>query len=170
MKVQVMFFICLFLLTIVSLPVLAEDKMTALERLQFLVDNPSKAKELRKKILNASAKERSQYEDLRKILENEINTMSSSLPRRLDKYTTMDSATVSGYNIGMKYTLSDDLTKIGSSKEILSEIDRVGMQNFCSSPSAAWLILGYTWTYYYYRENGNYYGGIIIDAKRCGFE
>lgn len=148
----------------------AENKTQALERLQNLVKNPSEAREMRRKIKNASKKELAQYDELRKVVESEINAISSSLPRKIDKHTTMDAASISGNNIAFKYALSNDMAGIEHKNEVMSELNKMLKTSFCSSPSGAWLILGYTWSYFYYRENGAYYGGVIVDAKTCGFE
>ena len=170
MKPFIAILVCLLSICLLPVSGVAGNKMQALERLQKLVDNPSEARRMRRKIKNASIKEREQYEELGTIIEKEINTISSSLPRGIDKHTTMDGASIAGNNIAFKYTLSNDMVGIQYKKEVMSEMDTMLKNSFCSSPSGAWLILGYTWSYFYYRENGEYYGGVIIDAKRCGFE
>jgi len=169
-KSFILFFLIPLLVCLLSAIANAGNKTEALELLQNLVNNPSKAKEMRSKIKNASKTELTQYDEFQIIIEKEINTISSSLPRRIDKYTTMDTASISGKNVAFKYTLSNDMAGIEHKNEIMSEMEKMLKNGFCSSPSGAWLILGYTWSYFYYRENGTYYGGVIIDAKACDFE
>jgi hypothetical protein len=166
------FAITILIFSIGFLPELAktDNKMQALELLQSLVDNPSEARKMRKKIKNASREEQKQYDELRTILENEINATSAMLPLKIDKYTTMEAATISGQNIAYKYTLSDDMDGIEYKKEIMVELNRNVQNNFCTSASGVWLIFGYTWSFFYFRENSEYYGGVIVDANRCGFE
>ena len=170
MKMIVAILLCSVTLFQLSENVYALDKMQAHERLQKLVNDPVAAREMRRKIQNSSEKELSQYNEIRTLIDKEINTIASSLPRKIDKHTTMDSASISGNNISYKYTLSDDLLGIEYEKGIMLEMKKMLKNNVCSSPSGAWLILGYTWSYFYFRESGKYYGSVIIDAKLCGFE
>ncbi|MEW8266771.1 MAG: hypothetical protein AB2731_11570 [Candidatus Thiodiazotropha sp.] len=162
--------VCLVIISLLPTTTNAESKMQALEMLQNLVNDKTEAKKIRRKVMNASMDERVQYDELRLTLEKEINAISSSLPRKIDNYTTMDAATISGNNIVFKATILDHMDRIEYKNEIMSQMGKMIKNNFCSSPSGAWLLLGYTWSYFYYRENGEYYGGIIIDAKLCGFE
>jgi hypothetical protein len=148
----------------------AGQKMRSLELLQNLVNNPSKAREMRKKIINGSKKELSEFSSLNEVIEKEINNISSSLPRKIDKFTTLDSASISEKNIAFKHTLSNDMVGIEYQNEFMAEMNKMLKKGFCSSPSGAYLILGYVWSYFYFREDGTYYGGVIIDAKSCGFE
>lgn len=147
-----------------------EDKTDILERLQNLVNDPAQAREMRKKIKNASKEELTKYLKLNKILEKEINLIASSLPLKIDKYTTVDSAGISGNNVGIKSTLSNDLAGIEDKNKVMAGMYNMLKNNFCTSPAGAWLILGYTWSYFYYREDGTYLGGVILDAKTCDFE
>ncbi len=161
--------LCFFYLTALSTAANA-DKTQALARLQNLVNNPQEAKKMRRQVLSASGEEQVRYNELRSVFEKELNSVSSSLPRKVDEYTTMDSASLSGTNVAYKYTLSDNMIGIEHQKEVMLELNKIVKSGFCTSPSAAWLIFGYEFFYFYYRKSGSYYGGIIIDAKTCGFE
>lgn len=166
----ILFFLSLLSLYLLSEAVIAENITQSLELLQNLVNNPSEARKMRKKFKSASKKERLQFAELNKALEKEISSMASSLPKNIDKYTTWDAAAVSGKKIAFKYTLSKDHVDITNKTEFMSEMNNMLKKGFCTSPQAAYLILGYAWSYFYYREDGTYYGGIFIDAKTCGFE
>jgi hypothetical protein len=148
----------------------AGKKMRSLELLQNLVNNPLEAREMRRKIKNGSKKELAEFNSLNEVIKKEIHNISSSLPSKIDKYTTMDSASISEKNIAFKHTLSNDMVGIEYKNEVMAEMNKMLKKGFCSSPSGAYLILGYTWSYFYFREDGTYYGGVIIDAKTCNFE
>jgi glucose-6-phosphate isomerase len=148
----------------------AQNKTQSLERLQELVNNPSEARKMRQKIKNASKKELENFSYLHEAIKKEINNMTSSLPMKIDKYTTVDTAAIHGNNIDFKYTLSNDMEGIQNHNEVMSEMKSILKNGLCTSPSGVYLIFGYTWTYSYYREDGSYYGAVIIDAKTCGFE
>jgi hypothetical protein len=166
----ILLFLPLLLLYSLSEVVVADNSTNSLEYLQSLVNNPSEAKIFRKKFKNLSKKEIAQFTEVDKVIKKEITSIASSLPMTIDKYTTWETAALSGKQIAFKYTVSYDLVDTAEKKVFISEINNMLKNSFCSSPSAAWLIMGYTWSYFYYGKDGSYYGGIIVDAKTCGFE
>lgn len=163
-------FICSFSFLSAPMGVMAFDKTQTLNDLQSLVKNPERAREQRRKINNSSKEELKKYDEVREIIKKEINTMSSSLPMNVDRYTTMYSAGISGNNIAFRYTLSNSMPGIKHKDEFMSEMAAMLKNNMCTSPAGAYLILGYIWSYYYFYEDGAYVGGVIVDAKTCGFE
>jgi hypothetical protein len=148
----------------------ARDKTQSLENLQKLVNNPEQAKEMRRKVKNASKEELAQFKEIDELIKDETIRLSSSLPLKVDQYTTMTGAIISGKNVLYKCTLSNDLPGIKDKQFIMNETKSNIKKGICTSPSGAFVIFGYTWSYYYFREDGSYYGGVIIDAKTCGFE
>ena len=148
----------------------AGDKELTLERMKEVVNNPAQAKEMRRKVKNASKKELAELARLNKVAEKQISVMASSLPRKVDQYTTLDSAGISGGNIVFKYTVLNDTPGIENKSELMAEMSNSLKINSCTSPAGVFMIMGYVWSYFYFLEDGSYYGGVIIDAKTCGFE
>ena len=170
MKVFVFIFVSTVFYFGLSSGVSAEGKTKYLEKLQGLVNDPLKAREERRRIRESSGEDSKELDELDLIIKNEINTISSSLPMKVDKHTTMYAAGMSGNNIAFKYTLSNNMPGLNHKAEVVSGLSEMLKNSMCTSPAGAYLILGYIWSYYYFYENGKYYSGVIIDAKTCGFE
>lgn len=161
---------CTLYFLLIPNAVYAIDKTQALKKLQSMVNDPEKAREYMRRIKHLSKEELKEFDELREIMQKEINTISSSLPTSVDRYTTMYSAGMSGNNIAFRYSLSEKMPGIEYKSEIMSEMTSMLKNSMCTSPAGAYLILGYVWSYFYFDENGQYIGGVIIDAKTCGFE
>ena len=165
----------LILLSVLSLYlvpeyVISEDANEALMHLQDLVNNPSAVREMKKNIKDPSTEDLAVLSELKKTLNKELETIASSLPRKVNKDITFKSAALSGDNIVYSYILSDDMAEIENKNEFMNKMKNIVKNYVCTSPSGAWLIYGYTWSFIYQREDGTYYGGIVVDAGSCGFE
>jgi hypothetical protein len=169
-KIMVSIFICSLLFLLLSNTAGAFDKTQALKNLENLVNNPEKAREERRKIKNLSKEELKKFDELREIFQKEIETMSSSLPTSIDRYTTMYAAIISGNNVLFRYTLSNNMPGIEDKNELMLNLTAMIKNGICTSPVGAYLILGYICSYYYFDENSEYIGGVIVDAETCGFE
>ena len=144
----------------------SKSKTESLKILQNLVNNPPQARKMREEIKNASSWERKKWDELGELLKKEINTISTSLPIKVDEYTTGVSVALVGKNVAFKYLLDiGDENKV----DIMKNMENIITHSFCSSPMGAWLLLGYEWSFFYYSLDGVYLGGVIIDADTCGF-
>jgi len=144
----------------------AKSKTESLKILQDLVNNPEQARKMRKEIENASYWERKKWDELGEFIEKEIKTISSSLPFKVDEYTTALNVAVVGKHIAYNYSLD---IGYGNKDKIMKDMEKMITNNFCSSPMAAWLLIGYEMSFFYYSLDGVYLGGVIIDANTCGF-
>lgn len=169
-KIAASIFMCFLSSLLVHDGLYAMDKTQALENLQSIVKDPEKAREYRRRIKNSSEEELKEFDGLREKMQKEMNTISSSLPTSVDRYTTTDSAFMSGNNVAFRYTLSKEMPGLEHKSKLMSDMISTLKKSICTSPVGAYLILGYVWSYFYFDENGQYIGGVSLDAKTCGFE
>ncbi len=148
----------------------SDEKLELIEFMSMTekaLNNPNIARKLKHEFSKWSDDERKVI-TLR--LRDNLAEFSQLSPMQLDEYKTLDSVLVAKNSVTQRHTLTKVFVELFSKNEIVKEMKGMIKNNACTTPVSGMLILmGYSFIYSYYDEDGRYYSSLIVSPKECGY-
>ncbi len=150
---------------------IASDQKIDLEQFMSMTEqalrNPETAKKLKKAFSKWSDNDR-RFLSIK--LRDKMSEFNQLLPMQLDEFTTLDSVILAHDSVTQKHTLTNEIVGLIPKKELMHEMRGLLKNSTCTTPVSGLLVLmGYSFIYAYYEEDGRYYSSTIISPKECGY-